>query len=95
MLTYPRERADTAPVAAKSVTGFGDSNNVGGHTAVRAVFLCLQNGVPCYGRAMREAFEPAGSPRTGSPTRMAPPTLLAKGGSAHTTNARDTTCLTK
>lgn len=81
MLTYHQTGADTGPVTAKSVTGFGDSNTKGGHTATRAVFLCLEYGKPCYGRAVRETFGSAGFLWAGSPTRMVSPTLSGVGNS--------------
>lgn len=81
MLTYHQAKADNVPAAAKSVAEFGDSNTKGGHTAIRAVFLCLEYGKPCYGRAIRETFGSAGFLWAGSPTRMVSPTLSGVGNS--------------
>lgn len=70
---------DTLFKPAKSGYEFDSSGKIGGHTAIRAVFLCPKNGKSFNGRAIWGAFGLAGCLFAGLSTRMVPPTLLTGG----------------
>lgn len=67
------------PVAANSATGFGDLEPQGGHR-LQSGFFMSATWQACNGRAVWEAFGPAGFLVAGSPTCTVPPTRLATGG---------------
>ena len=76
--TAMRDYSDGAP--AKSGAGNSVPESVGGHTALKAVFLCPKHGQSFNGRAVREARKSLLVPTTGTLTRTVPSTLISVRG---------------